>query len=410
MDNNSRTVKEQDPTGDTVSIGLIASPEMASSIAQAIEPDFPFFLELYVEDNVSWKVEVVTDAFAGSAEKASDIMKEAEAVKEAHGWDYAVCLTDLPFFREGNFLVAEVNGKRKISQLSIPALGAVPMKKRVREASLQLISEMYHGSSKEVRDREQEKMDRIQRRNEQHIPKKNARDLVRKGWFERMAPIDRAQPKESSSESDVRFMARAKWNGYVRLITGMIQANNPWTIFSAFKNVIALAFASGAYAMIFPTLWQLGEAYDWQRSLLLMAASFTALTSWIIISHGLWERRSKTESATMVKLHNTTTILTLSMGVLGYYVVLFCLFFFAVFLFIPVSLLESSTGLDREVGFAYYLSLTWLVTSLATCIGALGAGLEDEEAVLNGTYGYRQRQRKKQAKKEQEQKEYEGKT
>ncbi|WP_252312235.1 hypothetical protein [Sinobaca sp. H24] len=405
MDNNSRTRKEQSPAGDTVSVGLIASPEMASSIAQAIEPDFPFYLELYVEEKVSWKIEVLTDAFAGSAEQVSDILEEAETVKQLHDWDYAVCLTDLPFFREGNFLVAEVNGERSIAQLSLPALGAVPMKRRVREASLQLISEMYHGSSKEIRDREQEKVEQIQRQNQQYIPNKGARDLVRKGWFERIAPIYRVQAEESRSISDVRFMARPQWNGYLRLITGMVQANNPWNIFSTFKSVIALAFASGAYAMIFPTLWQLGEAYEWERSLLLMIAAFTALTSWIIISHGLWENSSKIESLTMVKLHNTSTILTLGLGVLGYYIVLFFLFLLSVFLFIPVSMLESSIGVDREVDLSYYLSLAWLVTSLATCIGALGAGLENEEAVLKGTYGYRQRQRKKQAKREQEQKE-----
>jgi len=44
--------------------------------------------------------------------------------------------------------------------------------------------------------------------------------------------------------------------------------------------------------------------------------------------------------------------------------------------------------LERPVGVVDYLTLAWLISSLATVGGAIGSGLEDEQAVRAVAYGY----------------------
>jgi hypothetical protein len=55
-------------------------------------------------------------------------------------------------------------------------------------------------------------------------------------------------------------------------------------------------------------------------------------------------------------------------------------------LLIDTSVLEQT--LQRPVDFTDYLTLAWIISSLATVGGAIGSGLEDEEAVRAAAYGY----------------------
>src|SRR5699024_7725326 len=99
-----------------------------------------------------------------------------------------------------------------------------------------------------------------------------------------------------------------------------------------------------------------------------------------------------------------------SVSVFTFYISMFILFSFAVILFVPGDVFNEV--LEYEVGFIDYAKLAWLVTSAAILAGVIGAGLENDEAVRQVNYGYRQyvRSKKVQEKEKEKQEKKEGKT
>jgi ABC-type Mn2+/Zn2+ transport system permease subunit len=85
-------------------------------------------------------------------------------------------------------------------------------------------------------------------------------------------------------------------------------------------------------------------------------------------------------------MFNLGTILTLTLAAAVSYLVLFAGTALAAALLIDPSVLKQT--LQRPVAFIDYLTLAWIISSLATVGGAIGSGLEDEETVRAAAYGY----------------------
>lgn len=59
----------------------------------------------------------------------------------------------------------------------------------------------------------------------------------------------------------------------------MVRANQPWRMFPAFVKVLVVAFATGAYALVFPTLWTLTSDYEiWRLAML----SVVSILPWLL--------------------------------------------------------------------------------------------------------------------------------
>ncbi len=381
--------QETDKPQADITLGLVPSPDLPESIVNKLAASLPDYLSRYVDDQVTWEVKTITDPLTGATADSDELLEETSRSRERFRWDYAISITDLPIFLDKRLIVAEASQNRGSAWLSQPALGAAPIRHRVEESILQLTNEMYYGSSEEAREKQQEKFKRNHKDNKK-LKIKNAKDLFGKRLFERLSPIRRTTP-DADYDVDVRYTVESKIYGGWRMLTGMVRANRPYTIFPAFKQVIAAAFTSGAYGLIFPTLWQLSNALEVFRLVLLMLTSITLLSVWIVVVHGLWENTVDAKLPYIARLYNVATVFTLMIAVIMYYVVLFLLFFLAVVIFVPADILESQ--INDEVDFTNYITLAWLACSVGTFVGALGAALESEDTVLNTTYGYRQRRR-----------------
>ncbi|EHK82169.1 hypothetical protein AK37_16695 [Rhodococcus pyridinivorans AK37] len=151
------------------------------------------------------------------------------------------------------------------------------------------------------------------------------------------------------------------------------------------------AFATGAIALGTNTIWLFADTMGPWRMSAVTVLSIVAMILWLILDHELWERPKSPEERDRSVLYNTATVVTLTVGVVVLHVALFCLLLATASLTLPPELLSRVLG--HGVSFSDYLTLTWLLTSIATIGGALGSGLEDDAAVREAAYGVRQRQR-----------------
>ena len=359
---------------DSVALGLIAAPDIPEKIAREIAAGLPELLSGRADDRVSWDVSVVVDPLTGTGLEAPDILDVCRDRRRRAGWDLAVCLTDLPVYRGGRLVAADVSAKRGVAGLSVPALGAARLGPKVREATLRLARELY-----------------------ERTKEPGAGATSPRGGGPRSAefvgPFRRVDPPDEDMRAmdvDARFAATGP-RGHLGLWAGMVSANRPWKMLPAFKGAIAAAFATGAYALVIPSIWLLADAVGWARLLALMVAAIVAMVAWIIVAHHLWERPQDPEQRKWAALYNGVSVMTVSAAVLCAYAILFFLIFVVAWVFVPGGYFQAT--LKHPVGFVEYLTLAWLGTSLATVAGALGAGLEDEETVREASYGYRQRRR-----------------
>ena len=354
-----------------MTVGLVAAPDIPERVAEELAVKLPELLGRHVDDHVSWEIPVVVDPLTGSERDAPELLDACRESRLEEGWDLAVCLTDLPVYRGGSVVVADLSVGRKVAGLSLPALGTTQLRRRARKVVLQLVGELYARSPDLGRDDPADGERRA--------------ELLRP--YRQVEPPDRDMKE---MDVDARFTAPVV-RGSVRLLSGMVLANRPWKLFPSFKGTLAAAFATGAYALVITTLWILADSVGWPRLLLLMVTAIVAMVAWIIVAHHLWERQEDCQKRKWVALYNGVTVLTISVAVLIAYAVLFALIFIAAWVFVPGTYFQ--TILKHPVGFSEYLTLSWMAASLATLAGALGSSLEDEDAVRGAAYGYRQRRR-----------------
>src|ERR671919_816630 len=362
----------QPKSAGSVVLGLIPAPDIPEKIAWELASKLPELLTNRVDGDVSWEVAVVVDPLTGTDREAPEILDVCRERRLSEGWDLGLCLTDLPVYRSGTLVVADVSTKRGVAGLSLPALGAIRLRPKAQELTLQLVQELYEKTKEPGAD---------------DLPARGSQPRGSVGSFRR---VDLPDEDMKAMDIDSRFSSPGAL-GHLRLWSGMVLANRPWKMLPAFKGAIAAAFATGAYALVITTLWLLADSVGWARLLLLMVTALVAMVGWIIVAHHLWERPAQREQRKWATLYNGVTVLTISTAVLSAYAILFALIFVAAWVFVPGTYFQSI--LKHPVGLGEYLSLAWLATSLATVAGAIGASLEHEETVRAASYGYRQRRR-----------------
>jgi hypothetical protein len=172
------------------------------------------------------------------------------------------------------------------------------------------------------------------------------------------------------------------------------RSRHAWLLVPGLKSALVAALATGAVATINSTVWLLAGSLSWWRLVVATIASVALVVAWIVIDGELWDRPddNSSEARERSRLYNTSTLLTLTAGVLICYLALYVVnLLWALFVLDP----DVMGGyLHASLGYRDLFVLAWFVASAATVGGGLGTGLESDDAIRAAAYSKREEERR----------------
>lgn len=321
-----------------IRVGLVADPASPTKMARAMSDLGP----LDGDDSEGWDIEVLSEPFTLGYEDVETALSRLRERAQQREWDLVIGVTELPLRDDnGRYLLAAIDPQRRTAVLSLPALGGLRVNARARHAVRGLVSGM-------------------------------------------------AEP----TSPDEQRVSLPGLSGRGRVLFGMVLANRPWLLATGLKSALVAALATGAVATVDSTVWLIAGSLSGWRLGVATIASIAIVVGWIVIDGELWDHAAddSAEARDRSRLYNTSTLLTLTIGVLICYVALYVVnLAWALFVLDP-AVMGDSLGTSLDYGDLFVL--VWFVASAATIGGALGTGLESDDAIRAAAYSKREEERR----------------
>lgn len=350
-----------EPAHDSVPellVGLVLSPQIAGALPRDLAASLPGPLHARYP-GVRWRVAAVTDRLVVPPADGLDLLEAARDRMLDEDWDLVVVLTDVPLKDGRSPVLTQLSPVHGVGLVAVPALGALHVGQKVRQTTVRVVGHLLGHDTEDADDADAQE------------------ELVRRAR-------QRSEDLEDRPEDNaVQFTARVL-GGNVRLLLGMIRANRPWTLVVRLSRTLALAAATGVLTLVASDLWLLAAAYGPWRLGLLGLLSIAAVTGALVVGARLWERPRRRAEREQVALFNLATAATVAIGVSVFYLAVFALSWLGALLLVDGAVFAAVIG--APAGAVEYVKLAWLTATLATVGGALGAGLEDDDAVRAAAY------------------------
>ena len=337
-------------------LGIIGDPGAAFSLARELA-DTELHCELDQRlPGARWCVEVMEHRLVQPPATDAQIVKAARKTLLEKGWDVVICLTDLPLHVDQRPVVAHANPVRNVAIVSVPALGAMGGRHRIRETIVRLLVRLIAGSAEL-----------------HHSKGDGGRRSSRRLTVQRVREL-------GSDPADEAFLYTARvLTGNLTLISGMVAANQPWRLSLRLSRALTGAVAAGVFGLVTADIWRLADAFGLLRLAGTALVSVSATVVTLIVGAELWEPMVARAVRKQVILFNIVTVITVLIGVTVLYVALYVLALGASFWFVMPQIWRDQVG--HPATLRDYFELAWLISSLAMIGGALGAALESDDAV-----------------------------
>lgn len=355
-------------------VALLADPDAPTEVAQRMVRVLPDRLAERAGSGRRFDVEVVSEAFTSGSEEPPTLMRRIRDRADAENWDVVVALTDLPLRAEGHTLVVDVQHGHGLALLSLPSLGGLRLQRKAGQAVEEAVLGLVDPSAGE---------------DEEGSP----RPPLSAPMAGHIVPV-RPEPDGAEESPDLLYVVSGR-RGRLRVLAGMVRANRPWRLVPGLSKALAAALATGAVATVNSTVWSLAESLSTPRLVIATIGSIATMIGWLIVDAQLWHRPSKSspEARQKARLYNASTIVTVGIGVVACYIGLMVInFVWALFI---LNDRVFSTLTRSPLDAADYVTLAWFVASVATVGGALGSGLESDEAIRAAAYSKREQERRR---------------
>jgi len=271
---------------------------------------------------------------------------------EAH---FLIIITEIPRRSGGTPTIASIYLDEDLAIISMPALGVLRKKARLKKTLLGSIDILARGG---------------------------ARSEIRS----QLSPFR----VDSATTPDTMVAIRApRWvPGRIVLVFGMVAMNEPMKTLPKMTGALAAAAAASAFGIFYSTIWQMAGALPEWRLGLITVTVILLMTVWLMASNGLWDRGRRHGSITEAAMYNASAVATLLMSVTLLYVTLFVGIFLTGLVVIEAGYMESVIG--RGVTYWNYIEIAWLSASMGTVAGSLGSNFDDEDDIQRLTHGRRE--------------------
>jgi hypothetical protein len=169
----------------------------------------------------------------------------------------------------------------------------------------------------------------------------------------------------------------------------MVFANRPWRLVRDLSKVLVATLASAGFFIINANAWGIADQLAVPILLLIALLAVSGLGIWLVVAHSLWEQPSQSRDRALTQRANAATALTLLVGLLFNYLVLYPVVLATMALVVPDHFM--TTNLGHPAGVGDYAAAAWFAASMATVVGAIGSGLESDEEVHETISRYRPR-------------------
>lgn len=278
---------------------------------------------------------------------------------DAYGWERLIYVTDLPLSAWEKPVVTQRATGQKAVLISLPALGAFGVRRRLRREITGLVE-----------------------RDEQ------VSGVLRSG-------PDPAEGEDSADAPDVETHVLEHPGLTLRMVLGMVRSNEPGRLLPVLSSSLAAMTATGGFGIFYGSIWKLAEELTFWRLLLISVFATVAFTAWLIVHNRLWQRKNTQESRWRENVDNLATIGTIGMTAVILHTTVWLVMVLSSVVVIPRAYLEGE--LERDVGIITYLSIAWLSASLGAMAGALGSNFDRDVEIRSATYNLREHERRAQS-------------